>query len=142
MKKIDYLLVILFLFIACKKDSPNDLSISGKWEWYKTYSTGIRAPGTPGSWTPQSTGRSWTLILNPDLTFTRSGDFPSSIGMANIETGSYSLAHVQQINSSQIGGEICIQYILCGTFMKNSQDTLMLEQNLAADGIAHFFVRK
>jgi hypothetical protein len=142
MKKINYLLVILFLFIACKKDPAIDTSVSGKWEWFKTQVTGITL--TP-EYTPQSTGRSWTLILNTNLTFTQSGDFLSSMGLPNsaiIGAGSYSLANVRQINSSQIGGEIMIPFLGGFAFLKNSQDTLYLDQYLAADGVAHFFVRK
>jgi hypothetical protein len=139
MKKINYLVVILFLLIACKKDPATDLSVTGKWEWYKTHVSGITL--TP-EYTPQSTGRSWTLILNTDLTFTRSGDFPSSIGMPNIETGSYILVNIRQINSSRVGGEICIPSLYCGSFVKNSQDTLIIDQNSAADGWAHYFVKK
>lgn len=134
MKKINYLVVISFLFFACKKDSPKDTTVSGEWVWFKTQSA------WSGVFTPQSTGRSWTLILNTDLTCTQSGDLPSSVGYPNI--GSYKLANVRQINSSQIGGEIWITLLGSGTFLKNSQDTLILDQYLAVDGAAHFFVRK
>jgi len=138
MKKINYLVVIFFLFIACKKDSPNDPTVSGKWEWFKS-----QGSFPYKEWTPQSTGRSWTLILNTDLTCTQSGNFLSLIGYQRIDsTGKYSLVNVKQINSSQIGGEIMISFLGGFDFIRKSQDTLFLDQNSAADGVAHFFVKK
>lgn len=143
MKKINYLVVIILLFINCKKNPLNDTTISGKWEWFKTTRFIL------ADLTPQNTGYTWSLILNPDLTCIQSGDLHSGMmGIQNtVGTGIYTLEHVN-LNPNGINlatGLVTISlpnWKYAYPFVKKSQDTLILDQQSATDGTAHFFVKK
>src|SRR5687768_14308359 len=84
MKRYVFLLYLGLLGFGCAKehtDSNNTPSVIGQWQWYKTMSWVMTS-------TPQSTGKTMSLMFNSDSTCTRTGDLtPPS-------TGSYSITNL------------------------------------------------
>ncbi len=131
MKKLKYLVLLAFVFTACKKDTHNDVAtIVGQWEWIKT--TG----GAYGVYyTPQNTGRTWKLTLNSDLTIFQSGNLTSN------ESGVYT--KTEEINS---WGTIPILRMIFPSHLQSyhyviSSDTLRLNEYPEADGFSYYLVK-
>jgi hypothetical protein len=131
MKKIKYLALLFFLFVACTKDTPDTSPVVGQWIWFK--STGGLANVYT---TPQNTGRSWGLKLNQDLTCFQSGDLLVS------ETGVYTLT--EEINPQWTAKFLNITFpdgIKKYNYSFISQDTLRLDDHTETDGLSNFFVK-
>lgn len=131
MKRLTYLIILVFLFISCKKNEQAS-ALVGQWEWFK-------ATGGIGNiyQTPQNSGFSWQLKLNADYTSEQTGDL-----MLN-GNGTYTLTDDTEPGSSKKLLNITTNGVT-QTFSYSfvSRDTLRLDQNVEADGLSYFLVRE
>ena len=136
MKKYNYLILALFLFVACRK--PQDMSalkpppiftpypkvntLIGTWEWYKYKSWSI-------DYTPQSTGKTWELKLNADSTGSQSGTLFPVVGGVYTVTG-----NILDVRFTNHRIKYCYYFI--------SYDSLVLDSGSAHDSPIFYLVRK
>ncbi|MEO6671057.1 MAG: hypothetical protein ABIN36_16365 [Ferruginibacter sp.] len=132
MIKLKYFLVCFLFFASCKKNNNDSSSITGQWEWFK-------ATGGIGNvyQTPQSSGRSWQLTLNPDFSVSQTGDLmPGGDGTYTLTEETNQNSTRQLLNISSNGELTTFSY----TFVSNT--ILRLDQNVETDGLSYFLVRE
>ncbi|MFT3910834.1 MAG: hypothetical protein QM737_15560 [Ferruginibacter sp.] len=132
MKRLKFLPLIFCFFVACKKHHEDvKQQVAGQWEWVSSFG------GIAGmSYTPQSTGQTWGLKLNADLSFIQTGNFSGS------DTGIYSTT--QETTGSSTTDYLNLFFIHTGdkkysyTFLS---DTLVLDDG-NVDGLISKFVQR
>jgi len=132
MKRLKFLPLVFCFFVACKKHHEAvKPQLTGQWEWVSSFG------GIAGiTYTPQSTGQTWGLKLNADLSFIQTGDFSGS------DTGVYSVT--QQPSGSSTINYINLFFVHNGDEQYSytfSSDTLVLGDG-NADGLISKFVKR
>ena len=128
---LKFLVIVTLLFTTCKKEQNNS-PVAGQWEWFK-------ATGGIGNiyQTPQNSGRSWQLTLNPDYTSSQTGDLmPGGAGTYTLTEDINPGWHKQLLNITSNGLVTTFSY----SFI--SHDTLRLDHHIEVDGLSYFLVRK
>ena len=124
LKSVTIISFVLALF-SCKKDKTTNAllnQITGKWYWFQTSSLIVE--------TPQSTNKNWQLAFNSNYTCIQTGNLlPAVQGIFEISGDSLYIQFSNNPAKQRFG------------YVKISQDTLLLHQQIIADGPAHFFSR-
>lgn len=126
-----FLVIITLLFTSCKKEQNNS-PVVGKWEWFK-------ATGGIGNiyQTPQNSGRSWHLTLNPNYSSLQTGDLmPGGLGTYTLTVDINPSGHRQLVTINSTGISTTFSY----SFI--THDTLRLDDHIEVDGLSYFLVRK
>ena len=140
-----YLLILLTFtsLIACKKEvsKPVSFPVLGNWRWYKSE---YRAWGNFDV-TPQSSGKSSIVHINPDSTIVFEGDyFPALAG-----TFSYSSRPYPGLHPNNLAEELLIKFPNSSWpirydwnfWLDSSPDSLTVYNMDIDDGPTDFFVR-
>src|SRR5687768_8306869 len=125
MKRLVVLFYLLLLLSNCNKTpqvSNSTNLLYGEWEWYLTRSMVLEQ-------TPQSTGKDYQLILNPDGTFTMTGTLRQNRSGYYRDSASYLL--LQSFN-----------YTRRVLYVFKSSDSLSIDNGSIVDAPIDYFVRK
>ena len=138
MRKLKWLVALLFLFISCKKDSSGGTTVQttktivAQWAWYKSVSVIATV-------TPQSSGHLWGIKFNSDSSCVQTGDlYPGG-------TGTYSLGYTVAPLASGTSLKITIP-LYSQTYIYNlkSKDSLEIYDPASppsVDGNTHYFIK-
>jgi len=139
MRNSKLLVVFIFVFFSCRKQkAAQENTLVGRWEWVSTNKFSYMPE------TPQSTGKTWTLIFNSDSTFQNAGDYirqavPDQSGTFNLNTGAL-------INGLGNGTYVTLRSAnmipLTLKYYFQSNDALVLDSGSSFDAPAFYFVRK
>ncbi|HEX7844519.1 MAG TPA: hypothetical protein VF476_01895 [Chitinophagaceae bacterium] len=122
MKKIVIAFLALCLFCGCKKENETTNAVVGKWAWFKS-----------SAWTtatPQSTGQTWELIFNRNMTCSQTGThLPPKNGTYTVTSDSLKITFTGD------------SYVTRFAILPSHADTLILDAGSFVDGPVHSFVR-
>lgn len=131
MRQLLYITIGLLLFASCKKKDEQS-PIIGQWNW-------VKATGGIGNiyQTPQNSGLSWQLTLNPNFSATQSGSLMTAGNGTFTLTEDTDPVWPRHLLHITLGNEVTTYSY---SFLSN--DTLRLDNRIEVDGLTYFLVRE
>lgn len=131
MRQLLYITIGLLFFAGCKKKDEQS-PIIGQWNW-------VKATGGIGNiyQTPQNSGLSWQLTLNPNFSVTQSGSLMTAGNGTFTLTEDTDPVWPRHLLLITLGNEVTTYSY---SFLSN--DTLRLDNRIEVDGLSYFLVRE